>query len=109
MSVLELAESFLPRECSGAERDGWGDDRGLNAKRRKGRKNRIDDGKADAGGRRAEGWPTEHTEHTEEFLTGGNGEGGGRRAYGRPQTHGLEGGSREEAPAHSFHLITDSE
>ena len=78
MIVLELAESFLPRECSGAERDGWGDDRGLNAKRRKGRKNRIDDGKADAGGRRAEGWPTEHTEHTEGFLTGGNGEGGGR-------------------------------
>ena len=77
MIVLELAESFLPRECSGAERDGWGDDRGLAAKRRKGRKNRIDDGKADAGGRRAEGWPTEHTEHTEEFLTGGN---GGRRS-----------------------------
>ena len=80
MIVLELAESFLPRECSGAERDGWGDDRGLAAKRRKGRKNRIDDGKADAGGRRAEGWPTEHTEHTEGFLTGGNGVIGGRRA-----------------------------
>ena len=32
----------------------------------------------------AEGWPTEHTEHTEEFLTGGNGEGGGRRS-GRGQ------------------------
>ena len=79
MIVLELAESFLPRECSGAERDGWGDDRGLAAKRRKGRKNRIDDGKADAGGRRAEGWPTEHTEHTEGFLTGGNGVNGGRR------------------------------
>ena len=30
----------------------------------------------------AEGWPTEHTEHTEEFLIGGNGEGGGRRAEG---------------------------
>ena len=37
-----------------------------------------------------EGWPTEHTEHTEEFLTGGNGVIGGRRAYGPPQTHGLE-------------------
>ena len=41
MIVLELAESFLPRECSGAERDGWGDDRGLAAKRRKTRKNRM--------------------------------------------------------------------
>ena len=39
--VLELAESFLPRECSGAERDGWGDDRGLAAKKRKRRKNRM--------------------------------------------------------------------
>ena len=28
----------------------------------------------------AEGWPTEHTEHTEGFLTGGNGVIGGRRA-----------------------------
>ena len=31
-------------------------------------------------GRTAEGWPTEHTEHTEGFLTGGNGVIGGRRA-----------------------------
>ena len=31
------------------------------------------------GGRRAEDWPTEHTEHTEGFLTGGNGVIGGRR------------------------------
>ena len=30
-------------------------------------------------GRTAEGWPTEHTEHTEGFLTGGNGVNGGRR------------------------------
>ena len=30
--------------------------------------------------RMAEGWPTEHTEHTEGFLTGGNGVIGGRRA-----------------------------
>ena len=66
-----------------------------------------------------EGWPTEYTEHTEGFLTGGNGEGGGRLtedwprrgakgaevgwqrtddggrtaeggAYGPSQTHGLE-------------------
>ena len=34
---------------------------------------------------------------------------GGRRAEGPSQTHGLDDGSREEAPAHSFHLITDSE
>ena len=34
------------------------------------------------GRRRAEGWPTEHTEHTEGFLTGGNGVNGGRRAEG---------------------------
>ena len=54
---------------------------GLAAKRRKGRKNRMDDGKADAGGRRTEGGPTEHTEHTEEFLTGGNGVIGGRRVF----------------------------
>ena len=77
--------------------------------------------------RRTEDWPTEHTEHTEGFLTGGNGEGGGRRAEGggavpnpragKPVPRGLgfpahvgaEDGSREGAPAHSFHLITDSE
>ena len=34
------------------------------------------------GRRRAEGWPTEHTEHTEGFLTGGNGVIGGRRTDG---------------------------
>ena len=44
------------------------------------------------GGRTAEGGPTEHTEHTEGFLTGGNGENGGRRAEGR-QT--AEGGGEE--------------
>ena len=31
----------------------------------------------DHGGRTTEDWPTEHTEHTEGFLTGGNGENGG--------------------------------
>ena len=38
------------------------------------------------GGRRTEGWPTEHTEHTEHtegFLTGGNGVIRGRAADGR--------------------------
>ena len=34
----------------------------------------------DDGGRMTEGGPTEHTEHTEEFLTGGNGVNGGRRS-----------------------------
>ena len=33
----------------------------------------------------AEGWPTEHTEHTEEFLIGGNGVNGGRRAVPNPR------------------------
>ena len=33
--------------------------------------------RADGGGRRTEGWPTEHTEG---FLTGGNGVIGGRRS-----------------------------
>ena len=46
----------------------------------------------EGGGRTAEGGPTEHTEHTEGFLTGGNGENGGRRAEGR-QT--AEGGGEE--------------
>ena len=39
-------------------------------------------------GRRAEGGPTEHTEHTEGFLTGGNGEDGGRMADGRRTAEG---------------------
>ena len=55
MIVLELAESFLPRECSGAERDGWGDDRGLVAKRRKTRKNRMGRLTAHGGRRTADG------------------------------------------------------
>ena len=54
MIVLELAESFLPRECSGAERAGWGDDRGLAAKRRKRRKNRMGRLTADGGRQTAE-------------------------------------------------------
>ena len=33
----------------------------------------------------AEGWPTEHTEHTEELLIGGNGVNGGRRAVPNPR------------------------
>ena len=33
----------------------------------------------------AEGWPTEHTEHTEGFLTGEDGVIGGRRAEGGGQ------------------------
>ena len=43
--------------------------------------------RAVGGGRRAEGWPTEHTEHTEGFLTGGNGEDGRRRAEDWPTEH----------------------
>ena len=54
MIVLELAESFLPRECSRAERDGWGDDRGLAAKKRKRRKNRMGRLTAEDGRRTAE-------------------------------------------------------
>ena len=46
----------------------------------------------DGGRTTTEGGPTEHTEHTEGFLTGGNGENGGRRAEGR-QT--AEGGGEE--------------
>ncbi|MSU54180.1 MAG: polysaccharide biosynthesis protein, partial [Opitutaceae bacterium] len=46
----------------------------------------------DGGGRTTEGGPTEHTEHTEGFLTGGNGENGGRRAEGRRTA---EGGGEE--------------
>ena len=41
--------------------------------------------RAEGGGRKAEGWPTEHTEHTEEFLIGGNGVNGGRRAVPNPR------------------------
>ena len=48
---------------------------------------------ADDGGRMTEGGPTEHTEHTEALLTGGNGENGGRRTEGRQTTDG----GREEA------------
>ena len=46
----------------------------------------------DGGGQTTEGGPTEHTEHTEGFLTGGNGENGGRRAEGRRTA---EGGGEE--------------
>jgi len=35
--------------------------------------------RTEGSGRAAESWPTANTEHTEEFLTGGNGEGGGLR------------------------------
>ena len=36
--------------------------------------------------RMAEGWPTEHTEHTEGFLTGEDGVIGGRTAEGGGRT-----------------------
>ena len=54
---------------------------------------------AEGGRRTEEGGPTEHTEHTEGFLTGGNGENGGRMADGRRTTDGggrtTEGGGEE--------------